>query len=428
MSLELPLKPANRWVAGLIVAATAVTGATLYYGVSKSPFGQSAPTEVKEPAPVVRKVTALGRLEPQTEVINLSAPVALSTDRVAQLLVQQGDRVKAGQVIAILDSRDRLSVALEEAKQKVQVAQARLDQVKAGAKDGEIAAQQATIERLAAQWEGDKKAQEATIARLEAQLLGERKAQEATIARLQAEFKNAQAEYQRYQQLYQQGAESVSRLDSKRLSMATSREQMNEAKVNLSRIESTGVKQLSEARTTLKRIEETGAKQLSEARATLNKIAQVRPVDVRAAQVEVDSAVAAVKRAQTDLNQAYVRSPAAGQILKIHTRPGEKISDSGIADLGETAQMVAVAEVYQTDIGKIKLGQRAVVTSQAFPGELQGTVSEIGLQVSRQNVFSNTPGENMDRRVVEVKIRLTPEDSKRVAGLTNLQVQAAINL
>lgn len=150
MSLQLPLKPANRWVMGLILAATALTGATIYYTVSRFGPESQTPTEVKEPTPVVRKVTALGRLEPQTEVIKLSAPVALSTDRVAQLLVKEGDRVKAGQVIALLDSRDRLSVALEEAKQKVQVAQARLDQVKAGAKEGEIAAQQATVERLAA--------------------------------------------------------------------------------------------------------------------------------------------------------------------------------------------------------------------------------------------------------------------------------------
>jgi HlyD family secretion protein len=48
------------------------------------------------------------------------------------------------------------------------------------------------------------------------------------------------------------------------------------------------------------------------------------------------------------------------------------------------------------------------------------------LQVNRQNVFSNQPGENLDSRIVEVKIRLNPEDSKRVAGLTNLQVQAEI--
>jgi HlyD family secretion protein len=50
------------------------------------------------------------------------------------------------------------------------------------------------------------------------------------------------------------------------------------------------------------------------------------------------------------------------------------------------------------------------------------------LQVNRQNVFSNQPGENLDSRVIEVKIRLNPEDSKRVAGLTNLQVQTAIEL
>jgi HlyD family secretion protein len=90
--------------------------------------------------------------------------------------------------------------------------------------------------------------------------------------------------------------------------------------------------------------------------------------------------------------------------------------------------MVAVAEVYQTDISKVQLGQQAEITSQAFSGEIRGKVSQIGLQVNCQNVFSNQPGENMDRRVIEVKIRLNPESSKRVAGLTNLQVQTAIKL
>ena len=96
--------------------------------------------------------------------------------------------------------------------------------------------------------------------------------------------------------------------------------------------------------------------------------------------------------------------------------------------MGQTAQMVAVAEVYQTDIGKVRLGQPAAITSQAISGQLRGTVSQIGLQVDRQNVFSNQPGENLDRRIVEVKIRLHPEDSQRIAGLTNLQVETAIQL
>ena len=206
----------------------------------------------------------------------------------------------------------------------------------------------------------------------------------------------------------------------------TAKQQINEAEANLTRINRTSIQQLNEAEATLKRIQETGSEQLEEARATLDKIAEVRPVDVQAAEAEVKSAIAQVKHAQTELNQASIRTPNPGKVLKIHTRAGEKISDNGIADLGKTEQMVVVAEVYQTDITKIKLGQKATVISQAFSGELQEKVKEIALKVSKQNVFSNKPGENLDSRVVEVKIYLNPEASKQVAGLTNLQVQVAI--
>ncbi|WP_414582529.1 ABC exporter membrane fusion protein [Scytonema sp. PCC 10023] len=425
MNVKVLSKPGNRWLIGLVVGATAITGGIVFYGISQYGMVSQKPAPV-ETAPPVKKVTALGRLEPEAEVVNLSAPLALDGDRIAQLLVKEGENVKAGQVVALLDSRDKLQDALSQAQEQVKMAQAKLAQVKAGAKSGEIFAQKATIERLQAQLQSDTIAQEEAIARLEAQWLGDRTAQEATIRRLEAELKNAQAEDQRYQQLYKEGAESRSLFDSKRLTLETAQQQLNEAKAVLNRINTTASKQVREAKVALQRINVTGVKQIKEANATLDKIAEVRPVDVQAAQAEVDNAVAAVKRAQTDLQQAYIKSPITGEILKIHTRVGEKISDSGIVDLAQTEQMVAVAEVYQSDIGKVKTGQKAVVTGQAFNGELQGTVSLVGLQVNRQNVFSNQPGENLDKRVVEVKIRLTPEDSKRVAGLTNLQVQTAI--
>ncbi|MFB2980494.1 ABC exporter membrane fusion protein [Microseira sp. BLCC-F43] len=474
----------NKQIIGLIVVATAVSGAIAYYGVSQfgGRVGETTASQTVETPPPVIKVTALGRLEPEAEIIRLSAPLALDGDRVAQLLVKQGDRVEKGQVVAILDSRDRLQDALLQAQKQHQVAVAKLAQVKAGAKAGEIAAQKATIERLQAQlqgdkiaqqetiarieaqWQGDKTAQQETIARIEAQWQGDKTAQieaiariqaqwqgdktaqQATIKKLEAELNNALAEYQRYQQLHREGAISNSAFDSKRLIVETAKQQLSEAKAILDRINTTGSKQLSEAKAILDRINTTGSKQLSEAKvtlnrinatgreqvreaaATLNSIAEVRPTDIQAAQAEIDHAIAATRRAQTDLNQAYIKAPIAGQILKINTRVGEKIGENGIADLAQTDQMVAVAEVYQTDIGKIKMGQPALITGQAFAGELRGIVSEIGLQVNRQNVFSNQPGENLDRRVIEIKIRLNPADSKRVAGLTNLQVQTAIEL
>ena len=382
-------KPSSRRLIGLLVTATAITGAIAFYVIYQTPQQTSQPQATVLP---VRLVTALGRLEPEAEVIRISAPLNLNDDRVAKLLVKEGDRVKAGFVVAILDSRDRLEDALQQAKQQVRVTQARLAQVKAGAKTGEIQAQQATIIRLRAELKQG-------IA-----------AQNATIARWQSEVRNASSEYNRFEQLYRDGAISSSNLDGKRLSAETAQAQLREAIAAQNRIK------------------ETLQAEINEARATLSRIAEIRPTDVKAAQAEVDNADSALKQAQTNLEQAYIKAPMAGQILKIHTRIGEKISDSGIADFGQTSQMVAVAEVYQTDISKVQLGQQAEITSQAFSGEIRGKVSQIGLQVNGQNVFSNQPGENMDRRVIEVKIRLNPEDSKRVAGLTNLQVQTAIKL
>ncbi|MBW4559084.1 MAG: ABC exporter membrane fusion protein [Trichormus sp. ATA11-4-KO1] len=426
MGQNLLFKPAYKTLIPLVIAATAIAGGIAVYSISQ--FGQVGQTASSELGQTTPRVTALGRLEPETEVISLSAPLVLDGDRIAQILVKEGDIVAAGQVVAILDSRDRLQNAVLQAQKQVRVTQARLAQVKAGAKTGEIQAQQATVERLQAQLQGDKTAQQEAIARIEAQWLGDRIAQEATIKKLVAELNNAAAEYQRYQQLSSQGAISHSLFDSKRLIWETAQQQLDEAKAVLNRINSTASRQLTEAKVALTRINATSNKQISEAKATLNSIAEVRPVDVQAAQSEVENAIASLKQAETDLAAAEIKAPMAGQILKIHTKVGEKIRDAGIADLAQTEQMMVVAEVYQTDIGKIQLGQPAVITSQVFDGELQGTVSQIGLQVNRQNVFSNQPGENLDSRVIEVKIRLNPEDSKRVAGLTNLQVQTAIEL
>jgi HlyD family secretion protein len=336
------------------------------------------------------KVTALGRLEPQAEVTRLSAPMMLEKDRVAELRVKQGDRVEAGQVVAVLDSYDRLKLALIEAEEQVNVAQSKLTQVKSGPKVGEI------------------QAQKAAITKLEAELTGEISTQNSTIERWQSEVNNAQTAYKRFQSLAQEGAIAAADLDRKRLDLETAQAKLAETRANQQR--------------TINTLQA----QISEANATLSQITELRPVDLNIAQTEVNRAIALRQRAENDLQQTVVRAPIAGQILKVHARPGEKLGDVGIAELGQTQQMVAVAEIYQSDITKVQMGQAVTVTSSAFEGELRGNVSDIGLQVDRQNVFNRQPGEHLDRRVIEVKIQLTPEDSQRVTSLTNLQVQVAI--
>ncbi|MTJ16283.1 ABC exporter membrane fusion protein [Dolichospermum sp. UHCC 0299] len=429
MSYKLSFKSPSPGLIGLMVAATTIPVGIIIYGVSN--FGQMGKTSVTESKPIVpiaEIVTALGRLEPETEVIKLSAPLALDGDRISQLLVQEGDNVKVGQVIAILQSRDLLKNAVIQSMKQVEVAKAKLAQIKAGAKSGEIQEQSAIVDRVKAQYAGDKQSQQENIARISAQWEGDRIAQTATINKLTAELKNAESEYQRYQQLFSEGAISNSVIDSKRLNVETAKQTLSESQAILKRINTTANKQLSEAKIALNRINNTSNKEISETQGKLNSIAEIRPVDVALARTEVESAIANLQRAKTELEAAYIRAPMAGQIIKIHARVGEKIDNPGVADFAQTNTMMAVAEVYQTDISKIKLGQKAIITSQGFTGELKGVVQQIGLQVKRQNVFSDQPGENLDSRIIEVKIRLNPEDSKKVSGLTNLQVQTAIKL
>lgn len=421
-------KGGGRWVPLLAAAAACATSIVLVY--SRLPFQTSdqSPSPTPSASTVdLSAVSALGHLEPQGEVIHLSAPPGTEGVRVDQLLVKQGDRVQAGQVVAILDNRNRFESALKKSQTQVIVGKARLEQVKAGAKEGEINAQKAKIEASRAELRGQIAAQQATIERLGAELQGEKKAQAATIERLKAELRNAETECGRYQRLYQEGAVTTSGRDSKCLEEKTARERVNEASVTLNRIVASRGEQIKEAKATLKRTVETVQKQVTEGKATLDRISEVRPVDVAVAQAELEDASSAVQQAQAQLDMAYVRSPRAGQILKIHTWPGEIVSNKGIVDLGRTDHMYAIAEVYETDISKVRLGQQATITSAGIRGKLQGTVDEIGLQIGKKDVLGTDPVADVDARVVEVKILLNPADSQRVARLTNLKVKVVID-
>ena len=87
-----------------------------------------------------------------------------------------------------------------------------------------------------------------------------------------------------------------------------------------------------------------------------------------------------------------------------------------------------VAEVYQSDVSKIKLGQKVRLESTSLPGELYGKVDRIGWQIERQNVINSDPSENIDSRVVQVHVQLDEASSEKAAKFTNLQVKAVIEL
>jgi HlyD family secretion protein len=98
--------------------------------------------------------------------------------------------------------------------------------------------------------------------------------------------------------------------------------------------------------------------------------------------------------------------------------------DEGVVELGKTDRMVVIAEIYESDIGQINLGQQATIISEggAFADELQGTVTYIRPQIRQQDIFDTDPAADIDTRIIEVKIALDSSSSQKVAQFTNSKV------
>jgi HlyD family secretion protein len=184
--------------------------------------------------------------------------------------------------------------------------------------------------------------------------------------------------------------------------------------------------ELGSAIATQAQLEAAQATELNTAAAQISAAA----ADQQLSQVEtgVETAARNLALAEARLALAVVTAPVAGQILDIYVDPGEATAGQRLLSMGNTASMYVVAEVYETDVGLVKPGQRATITSRngAFSETLTGTVEQIGLQIFKNDVLDDDPAANADARVVEVRIAI--DQDAVVQPLTNLQVDVQIDI
>jgi multidrug efflux pump subunit AcrA (membrane-fusion protein) len=90
--------------------------------------------------PVIVLIAATGRVEAQDHAA-LSSRIG---GRVRELPYDEGDRVKKGEIVAVLESKD-IDASVEEAQQRVEASQAHLDRLRAGSRPEEVAEQQARV-------------------------------------------------------------------------------------------------------------------------------------------------------------------------------------------------------------------------------------------------------------------------------------------
>jgi len=388
-------------------------------------------TPIPIPTATQKSVTALGRIEPWENVIKVASSPSMAGAKVKNLLVSQGDKVKKGDTIAITTDFDSKKAELETAKQEVRIAQANLTIVQTGAKQGTIDAQKASIERLKAELQGVIATDEARISRLKALLATETDEKQATIVRSKSEVNNALSEFQRYQELAKDEVISQSNLESKQLTFETANQRYAEAKASYQKTVTTLREEIRQVEAESTQKINTLTQQIAEAEAKLSEIREVRSIDVIQAQTQVDKAIALIKQLEIDLDLTIIKAPTDGRIIEIIAREGENIDNAkGVVEMANTSQMVVVAEVYESDISKIKLGQETKIKSDnnSFSEILLGRVVEISPKIGKKDVLETDPAASVDSRVVEVKIAINPEYNDKVSQLIYAQVIAEILL
>jgi HlyD family secretion protein len=149
-----------------------------------------------------------------------------------------------------------------------------------------------------------------------------------------------------------------------------------------------------------------------------------RKAEASVADSQIASAATVLALRRAELERAYVRAPFDGRVLDLKAKPGELVGAEGILELGRVSEMYAIAEVYETDVRKVRVNQRARVTSNALAKAITGTVTHVRPHVHKMDEIGTDPAARKDARIVEVEIRL--DDPAAVANLTNLQVEVEI--
>ena len=148
---QSPKKPARkpqRWAIGLVAAGLLAVPTTIYIAKSRSQPKVDAIASMTVPVEAQNltvRITSSGTVQP-VQRVNLSPK---GSGRIAELFVEQGDRVEAGQIVARMESRD-VEAQLAQAKAREASARAKLAKIEAGNRSEDIASARARLEQAEA--------------------------------------------------------------------------------------------------------------------------------------------------------------------------------------------------------------------------------------------------------------------------------------
>lgn len=387
-----------KWVVGLLaVALLAGGGYAVYAQMNPTPAatgkrkGQTVKVE-RTDLPIT--ITANGTVQPEQSV-NVSPK---NSGILKRLLVKEGDRVQAGQIVAEMDDSN-FQGQLIQAQAQLATAQANLNKLLSGNRPQEIA--QAVAQLAAAQANLDK-----LVAGNRSQDIAQAQAQ---LTSAQADLQQAEINLKQSQQLAAAGATSQRDLDTANTAYNTAKAKVDQVTQALS-------------------LQKTGARpeEIEQARAQVEQLKQVvslqktgaRSEEIAAARAQVLSAQGQLTTVRTQINDTVIRAPFNGVVTRKFADPGAFVtpttSSSAVTSatsssiLAIASRNQIVAKVAETSIPQIKVGLKVTIDADAYPGKsFEGTVTQVATQSTVDQNVTN----------FEVKSSITDPQRELQAGM-----------
>ncbi|HMA97237.1 MAG TPA: efflux RND transporter periplasmic adaptor subunit, partial [Polyangiaceae bacterium] len=296
-----------RWWQATVLGAVVIAGGAAWAGLRSKPIPVQATTVLTAARPSGGLLTAGGYVR-HARVVHVVARVS---GVIVTLLVSEGDIVHEGDLIATLDRRE-LEQQAAESRAELKATQARLAELRAGGRREEIASARAKVDALRSRAEQSARDKERI------KTLADSNAVSAHVL---------------------EGAENDSLVAAKNL---------EEAQQSLALLE-----------------------------------AGPRHESIVAAQAGVDAARARYARATDLLGRTEIRAPLSGRVLRKFLDVGAVVSyglpytegystispGSPIVSIGQLEGLEATADINQSELGRLSVGERVEVSADAFPGK-----------------------------------------------------------
>jgi len=413
LEAQSPKKPApksKRWMFGLMAAGLLTVPTTIYVVNSQAKPTVDAIQSLTVPVEAQNltvRITASGTVQP-VQRVNMSPK---TSGRIAELYVEQGDRVQQGQVIARMESRD-IEAQLMQAEARLASAIAKLEKLQAGTRPEEIAQAQARLDQIEAnlaQLRSGSRSEEvaqsrASLDEAQARLANAQSGslvQEIAQAKSQIEASKATAELTaqrlgRNRDLVQEGAISRDKFEEYQKEDRAARANVQEAERRLQQLQENRRSQIQQLQAAVEQQQQAlNQKQngsrpeeitRSEAEVTeaKSKLAQLvngsRPEEIASAKADVAEVTAQVRYYEVQLEDTKIRAPFEGIITQRYAIQGAFVTPTTSASATDSATSTSIvalardlevlAKVPEADIGQIQPGQIVEIIADAYPDKV----------------------------------------------------------